>query len=365
MQNHRENRLFRFALQSAARDLLPERRVAWCLRRLGVDPKSKSKQVYRSVHVCYSPSIERAHYKHLIVCGELWNCPLCASKISERRRVELQQAIDHNQDLEVALASYTLQHDGSHSLKENLDSLLRARRMMQQQRRFQEFKQDCKWVGSIRSLEVTYGASGWHPHCHELPFFESGVDLEECADFLKESWLYELERVGRSASWYNGVDVRTAKRDVGSYVAKWGRQPLDLRRPFKWSMEHELTKQVSKVSRSDKGRSPMQLLSDFLGGDGKAGELFKEYSKCFKGKKQLVWSRGLRGRLGLGPAASDQELAEREEQDAILLGELTLTQWRVILGNDARGELLEAASSGDVNDLAEFLRRFGLVLCDG
>ena len=45
--------------------------------------------------------------------------------------------------------------------------------------------------------------------------------------------------------------------------------------------------------------------------------------------------------------------------DAVLLGLLTRAQWRVILGNDARGELLEVARSGDWQQVEMFLARLG------
>ena len=36
----------------------------------------------------------KAFYHGLMACGSVWTCPICAAKIAERRRVELQQALD-------------------------------------------------------------------------------------------------------------------------------------------------------------------------------------------------------------------------------------------------------------------------------
>jgi hypothetical protein len=47
--------------------------------------------------------------------------------------------------------------------------------------------------------------------------------------------------------------------------------------------------------------------------------------------------------------------------DAVLLGLLTRAQWRVVLANDARGELLEVARSGDWQHVETFLAGIG---CD-
>ena len=102
-----------------------------------------------------------------------------------------------------------------------------------------------------------------------------------------------------------------------------------------------------------------QLLLDYCQGDKMAGQLWQEYARVLKGRKQLVWSHGLRKLLGLGIDQSDLEIAKRIEQDAILLACLTLRDWRIVRDNDCRGELLEVASSGYVAQLQAFLLSIG------
>jgi len=85
-EEQRRQRLFRWALQAEARQWLPHERVAECLRV--VNPMALG------VEVLHAPRQQAAHYKSLIVCGSVWMCPLCAAKISERRRSEeLEPAI--------------------------------------------------------------------------------------------------------------------------------------------------------------------------------------------------------------------------------------------------------------------------------
>jgi hypothetical protein len=43
------------------------------------------------VQVVCSIEFNRAHYKGLQTCGSVWLCPCCASKIEERRRLEIVQ----------------------------------------------------------------------------------------------------------------------------------------------------------------------------------------------------------------------------------------------------------------------------------
>ena len=349
-------RLNRWALQSAARELMPGQRVASCLRLRGFDPEPR--KCYPDVWVMYAEEMKRAHYKHLLVCGSVWMCPLCAAKISERRRVELAQAIE-NSDFFFALVSETLQHSYEDKLKDSLEALLHARQKLKAGRAWQDFIRDFEIVGTISSLETTYGVNGHHPHDHTLLVARRPLDAGAVHGFIFPRWLAALSECDRSASSDRGIDVRTAQSDVALYVAKWGHEPKNPKRPFGWTIEHELTKSVSKMSRGDKGLTPLDLLQAFLGGDQRAGALWQDYARTFKGRHQLQWSRGLRELLGLGKIESDQEIAERADQPATLLARLSLYQWQVVLGNDARGELLDVASSNKIEDLEKFLREIG------
>lgn len=349
-------RLNRWALQSAARELMPREGVSFCLRRRGFDHDAK--RFYQDVQVLYAEHLKRAHYGHLFICGSPWMCPICSAKISERRRVELTQAIE-NSDLHFALASFTLQHSIKDSLKNSLDALLHARHILKSGRPWQNFKREFEIVGTISSLETTYGVNGHHPHSHNLLVARRPLDaraVHECLYPLYQAALLERDR---SATSKRGLDVRTAQSDVALYVAKFGHEPKNPKRPFGWTIEHELTKSVSKMSRGDQGFTPLDLLQAFMMGDQRAGKVWQEYAAAFKGRHQLQWSKGLRAILGLGKAESDLEIAQRIEEPAILLAALSLYQWQVVLGNDARGELLEVASSGDVGELQKFLRDIG------
>ena len=350
-------RLNRWALQSAARELMPRDGVAFCLRRRAFD--ADRNRFFSDVLVMYAEHLKRAHYKHLFICGSVWMCPICAAKVSERRRVELAQAIE-NSKYHLALVSLTLQHSTEDTLKNSLDALLHSRERLKSGRAWTKFCDEFGIVGTISSLEVTYGVNGWHPHFHTLLVARRRLDWRKVQGFLFPRWLASLSECNRSASSDRGVDVRTAQSDVVQYVAKFGHEPKDRKRPFGWTIEHELTKSVSKMSRGDQGLTPLDLLQAFmLERDQRAGKLWQEYAGTFKGRHQLQWSRGLRSLLGLGKPESDLEIAQRNDHPSSLLATLDLYQWQVILGNDARGELLEVASSGDVEKLESFLVEIG------
>jgi hypothetical protein len=339
--------LRRFYLQSAARELAPSERVSKCLRApIPVSP---------SVDVLYSPVGQSAHYGGLQVCASVWHCPVCSAKITERRRVELGAALEAWRSVPGArlmLATFTVQHHASEPLSGLLGPVVDGWRWFKNGDWWQAFKGSHKVAGSIRALELTQGAHGWHPHLHVLFFLWRDVEILPFETDLKLRWAHTLKRQGRWASWAHGVDVRFSDAHISEYIAKYGKEP-------EWKVEHEMTKNPSKMGRNG-SRTPMQLLADYLEGDEEAGRLWREYATVMKGRKQLFWSPGLREILGLAGEKSDQELVTEKEEIAIVLASLTPAQWRVVLGNDARGELLEVAATGDAAAVWTFLRGLGV-----
>ena len=140
---------------------------------------------------------------------------------------------------------------------------------------------------------------------------------------------------------------------AAAYVAKWGHEPT---KPI-WDLDSELTKGHSKTARD--GETPFSLLRSCLDHEDPQGvRLFREFSASFRGKRQLVWSRGLRDLLGVD-VLNDEEIATRHDEDAEIFCRLTVEQWRAIRRADLRGELLEVARSG-VDALLSFVETLTL-----
>jgi hypothetical protein len=341
-------RVRRFMLQSGARDLLPEERVAVCLRHLipGVP----------GVDVLHSPRQKAAHYGGLMVCGSVWMCPVCSAKISEKRRVDLSQGIAAWGG-QIIMATFTLQHTVSDALVPLLGALQQAMRKLRGGARWMAFKKQHGLAGSVSALENTDGEkTGFHPHQHVLFFVSGAVDVDVFTQQLRDRWLASVGKVGRYASPQWGLHVTAASADIAAYVAKWGKEP-------KWTAAHELAKAGSKHGRGER-LSMLDLLELFVVlGDRRAGARWREYALAFKGRNQLVYSPGLRALLGLiEKEKTDEELATESVEDAVLLARLDLAAWRVVLANDARGELLNVASSGDPALVRSFLLGLGVEL---
>ncbi len=332
-------RMDRWKLKAEAVKALGVRfdRVARCHRyRLGMQ-----------VDVWHFASKGSAAYGGLETCANVWCCPLCAAKISERRRVDLIAGVNQwrQEGHSVALMSLTFPHGAGDSLTVILDAFLKAYRRLTGHRSYRELQTRYGIQGAIRALEVTHGRNGWHPHAHILLFLDAEVDQAQLVADVYPLWVKACALAGLPApSLQHGVDVSN-----GDYAARYA---------SKWGLESEVTKGMQK--RGEGGnRSPWDLLrSSLADDDAQARALFAEYALAFKGKKQLVWSRGLRAMLELAQVeATDDELAGQLAGNVgdRILAQLDADQWRKVTWARAEGQLLEVARSGDGEQVLAFV----------
>lgn len=337
------SRLERFALQSVARLIQPQSRTGACLRN----------RISGATHVAvkYSKVRSRATYGNLQTCGSVWACPVCAARISEHRRTELVALVNAHKKAggSVLLVTRTVPHSLSQSLSGLLAKLAIAEDRYKSSGAWKRLQARFGFIGTVRAIECTYGSNGWHPHIHELVFLAGPVDHAALKVALHERWSAVAVRAGFSApSFQHGLDVRD-----GSYAAQYA---------SKWGIESELAKWHVKVGK-ESSLSPFDLLRVALQDDDAAAVksaqlLFLEYAKAFHGRRQLVYSKGLRDLYLHAPELSDQEVAAGQDIDAEVLGLLTPDHWKALLRAGSRGRLLEAinASEGDWDVIYPILR---------
>ena len=346
-----QNRLVRWQRQSMAARIMHDQRVAKCYR-VRLKP---------FVEVLHSQRIHKAHFGGLMICGSVWMCPICAAKITERRRIELESV--NASELSCFMVTLTLQHTCDDTLKIVQCHLSEAWRKMKSGRWYPKFQKEFLIVGSVTGTEITYGLEfGWHPHKHVLVWSrlsDHQIDSSLIRDKISERFEYILAKMGRYVSPIHGVDVRKGDDLLRKYVAKFGHEP----KVSGWSLAAEITKApVKNGLQFGDHYTSFQLLDLYLAGDMQAGKLFREYAITMKGTKQLVWSRYTREMLGLDQEMSDEELAAMQEQDAVILALLKPEHWRVILRKEKRAALLEVANTGNVEYLRVFLASLGVAL---
>lgn len=347
------NRRARFQLQRAAQGLLSGQRVAHCQRST---MSSAGVTVYRSE--------EGASFGNLATCGSVWHCPICSAKITEARRQELQDAINAwaKRGGEVYLMSLTFPHQEHQALAANLALFSDALKRFKNSRAYKNTMKDCGAPGSIRALEVTHGANGWHPHTHDLIFADSG-QLERLRE-LQMVWIETLIKVGiAERSQLN--DMLQAAFDVqngdyaAEYVAKFGHEASNASKIITqntWGASHEMTKAHAKVGKRFSGRTPFTLLADYIKGDKASGELFQEFGLHFKGKRQLFWSPKLRKALALADVEkTDEEIAAEELPEREFITTLKHEQWQLVLSRNARFEVLQVAQEEGADGVARLL----------
>ena len=263
----------------------------------------------------------RAFFHGMASCGDVHCCPVCSVKISESRRLEVVHALrSHSESGYISLfATFTIRHSRNDSLSDNLTAFRNARSELISSRQFKEIKRKLCMTGYIRRLEVTWGESnGWHPHDHEVWFLDRKVAHQSGIEFIQSEvhklWAYYCKKHGLGEPVEGrGFDLRYKNKNgshaVGAYLTKWG---------------HELTYGHTKTVNGENRYTPFSMLHSLSEKyNPKISALYQEYAKAFKGRAQLLWSRGLKTRFGI-EEFKDGELAERPEK--VFVCDLTTEQ---------------------------------------
>jgi hypothetical protein len=324
-ENHKKAR---YQLAEKAKELLPNSRLTFCMHSL------------TAVKVNQDIETGSAHLSGVAHCGLGWVCPVCGSKIAMGRRTDLQSASQAatEQGLQAYFVTYTAAHSREDKLADNLQDMKTAIRSMRQSRAWRNFKKNHGVVGYVDAWEITWGqANGWHAHMHEVIFASPGGNPLEMQDEIYKQWENSLSKLGLSSSEAHGVAVIEADDDIGNYLTKW-------------SLQAELTGQPFKHGKTRKSHTPMGLLGLAEQGEKWAGKLFQEYAMATRGKSAIRWSRGLRDRLGVGLQATDQELADHEQEREVREIAIFPTEiWARVIRHHRRGiigELLVVAGLG-------------------
>lgn len=352
---------YRFDLARTAASILfnpdlpaaAQHRTCWCNRT--VRNEGGTAYVYRTIDG------SSARLSGVTTCGSVWACPVCAARIAEERRRELQFALVAH--IETGGAGYLLTATFPHER----DAIDLVELMKRQAKALQSWKNSRPYKrilgkegssnrrGSIRSLETTHGRNGWHPHVHELAFCrrgafgegepdESGRLSSAAIDELRGAWIAAIVKADLCPNdkinwaWRYALDVRGGDK-AAEYIAKFGRDE-------RWGASSEMTAHISKTGRrtieGHEHRTPFQILADAQRGDPESWRLFSEYAHAFSGRRQLTWSPGLKKSLGVLDRDDDEIAAdETPRPEEVRVGELTSESFALVTSRAALGELIE------------------------
>lgn len=302
-----------------------------------------------------------AHYRGLQTCGSIWACPVCSAKIRNGRALEIAEAAGnwHRAGNSVLMCTFTMPHDFGLPLADLLPVVAKGFTSVIAGRSWVRLRIHLNIVGTIRSVEITYGPNGWHPHLHVLMFLKGDLSAEALADIhvnIQAKWRRFITRAGyRPPSELHGVkvDVCTSAAEAGLYIAKTqdGKSP-----------GNEMARADLKSGREGH-RTPFEILGAIADtGDLADLPLWREYERATKGHQAITWSKGLRRLLlGVEPERTDQEIAEAEVGGDLVM-EISSQAWRQVtrvLGLETR--LLEAWESGGPGAVIALAVAHGLV----
>jgi hypothetical protein len=320
-----------------AKKIRPRSRVAFCHEKL----RNPSK----GVDVVQTPSGE-AVYKGLLICGLLYECPMCASLITTRRRKELLEAtaLWKKSGGRLYHLVLTIPHHAGDKLAPLKVSFQEARRRIFNRKPWKRLLRTLGVEYWVTSKEVTWGENGWHLHTHQLLFARgsSPIDCWEVGGQVTNMWRSACVAVGLPRPNRRGVSLQAAS-GAGAYVSKWG-------------VEDELAK--SHLKRGRRGHlTPWDFLRQYAETrEPMWGALFTEYAEAMTGSRQLVWSDGLRDWAGLGRERTDAQLANEEDTSCKKLGTIPAGVWLRVVQAQSQSELLQIAAQSGWLAVKAFLR---------
>ena len=173
---------------------------------------------------------------------------------------------------------------------------------MTRHRYFKAWRDQYGVIGYIKSLEVTHGHNGFHPHYHFLWLTKEPID--KYARHAMETDLFAIwskyvtNHTDRSVTRQaNGIEQIKSGQAIGRYLAK--------------TIAYELTHGHMKDGKKSGQRTPFQIANDYFEtGDAADEALWREYEQAIKGEHFITWSPSLKDLRT--DARTDLEIAEAE-----------------------------------------------------
>ncbi len=320
---------------------------------------------YRTSHCNHTPSTGSTHRVDVYLsthgdkkfasfgtqqCGSVWLCPVCASRISSVRAQKIESSIEQHKAAggHIAFLTLTIPHRAGNRLASELVTFDEAMKKFSSGRRAVEYQEKINYFGSIRALEITHGANGWHVHIHMLLFLNSFMDSDELKRITHDHWL-KCTPKDRRPSFFRGVDVVAADAFVSTYLSKWG-------------VSDELTKGHTKTGRKKTSRTPFELLADAADGHAEARALFSEYASCFviagkkraSSRKQIFTSSKLKC-YSDDKTEDDEAKAIIDSAKGLVIGSIPLEHFKKLRDEGMLVSAMQVVKSSGMDGLIQML----------
>lgn len=282
-----------------------------------------------------------AKFGGLSYCGNVWQCPCCASAIAFQRSREVYHAMAENAKRggQAVFLTLTQPHRSKDALKPLIERQQSAVSKCFANGSIKRFLKSHGYLGQIRAFEITHGdLNGWHPHLHIILLFDGisinkAENIEEMRSLFYKFWSqWIVSQGGLMPSFEHGVDVRLPRRgdteEIAAYIAKWGM---------------EVTATHTKEGKNG-SRTPFQILDDIAHGDydWKEVNLLREYADATHKRRRIFWSKGLKNLFDV-EEKTDEELADTPVKEVRFT--LKWPEFKIIRAAGLCGELLSIATT--------------------
>lgn len=202
------------------------------------------------------------------------HCPACAALKAADYRGYMQSILFPKMEVDGLtgdLLTFTLAHSMRSDWTQTRKALTAAFSHMHN--RLRRIFKRLGVVGFIKALEAPVGFHGIHPHYHILlvrPRSLTDEQLIELQDAIRSQWEKSLAACGGSCNEH-GFDYKADC--MNDYIAKI-------------TASYELAAHDTKTAKKS-GRTFIQLLNDYIGGDTKAGQHFVRWSAAMSGSNRF------------------------------------------------------------------------------
>jgi ketosteroid isomerase-like protein len=215
--------------------------------------------------------------------------------------------------------------------------------------------------GAMTTKEATWGReAGWHPHFHIVLLVSGNTEAEALEADIAPRWRTMIGKVcGREPNEHGcRVTVRKdpeAAADAAGYLTKGA-----------WSIGCEVEGTHSKEAK--RGRfTPLDIVRRYADaleeGDQRAqdewGALFRRYVEAYRGKRQTVWSPGLKAEFGVRDLDEETAAEGEGEPEVETVAVLGPRAWAAVREHHAEGALLRIAEQEGHEGVRALVARFG------
>lgn len=290
----------------------------------------------------------RHYYSGLQSCHSVWSCPVCSLKITQERAKQIRDIALNAQrvGLHLTFATFTIPHTAFQTCKELKTAVADGFRKMTATRSYRSLKEKYNIVGYIRSLEITRGDNGWHPHLHVLYFFEDQPDKEtalEATNLMFHDWSKTIKRMGYGDCSEDAFAAKSVYdgEDISDYISKW-----------------DMSKELAEGHTKKSSNTPFMLFDDYLNtGNEKSLNLFKEFSIAFHGARHITFSRGLKERFSTIEDLTDEEACQNERGTIVLT--ISKDVWKIICGAKVEADILNVLDEQGIDSVHYLLTDLG------